>query len=223
MPEVVGSNPTFAITQKNGKTMSSDDIEKTLRDLVKLAEQDPRASGVNLDCLRVREILDRLAEYRTRFADRANKHHTDISRLQSKHDYMSGLLGRARRRLDHDGLHASESDAAEVAALIERLDSIRGRVITSRLMWGKAMPPDIAQETIGVLRAAIADANETRREYYKKTREVQQKRRAEQIENAKKAAKLVIQEVTELATPPEGNEESGSLFKKFKSFFSQTT
>ncbi|MGD9728625.1 MAG: hypothetical protein AB7L09_01360 [Nitrospira sp.] len=132
------------------------DVEKELK--ARLRE----VSGAELvaSAEEVQQLLDRLDNYRQRIQERQKTHHVELSKLQIELNDHRRCIAWARERMDPEnkGTHYSLMDIYEVAEHIKAIEKMRGKIVTSRLLYGAKADDICAEETIGVLKAAIADA-----------------------------------------------------------------
>ena len=170
-----------------------EDIEKRLKDLLKAAKSHHGVNSITLYEADVEEILGRFKDYRDRFGRNAHKSDLRVAKLQSDYQHLRCLMDSARRRLDPEGKGTGHSQVstADVALHIEAIEKARGKVVAQRLLYGSAMPGDIAEETEGVLQAAIdsAKAEEAKWRKYQKD-EWEKKKKAREESKGKKEQEL---------------------------------
>ena len=132
------------------------DVEKELKDRLRELSGDDMVASAG----EVRQLLDRLDDYRKRIQDRKHKWDAQMAPLkQELHDHRQTIAW-ARRRLDPEGkgTHFSVFDTYEVAELIKEIEKRRGKIVASRMLYGCRMTESYAEETLGVLTAAIEAA-----------------------------------------------------------------
>jgi len=132
------------------------DIEKELKG--RLRELDPEAMAASASV--VQRLLDRLDDYRKRIQDRKHKWDAQMAPLLRELHEHRRTIDWARRRLDPEGkgTHFNVLVTYEVAELIKEIEKRRGRIVASRLLYGCRLEDSYAEETIGVLKAAIEEA-----------------------------------------------------------------
>lgn len=143
----------------------NEDIEKVMkRRLSECADGDMVATGTEVGLL-----MDRLAEYRKRLSQRAHRFDVQMAPLQRELADHRRTLAWARKRLDPEskGNHYSCLDSYEGTELLREIEKRRGHVIAMRLFYGKPMSPEIAEETLGVLKAAIEEAQREKDRWFK--------------------------------------------------------
>jgi hypothetical protein len=108
----------------------------------------------------VQALLDRCDDYRKRLRERKHEHDKETAQLKSDLANYRQTLTWARQRLDPEEKKTGFSvlDTYEVSILIEEIEKRRGRVVAMRLLYGSPMDEAVAQETLGVLKHAIAEA-----------------------------------------------------------------
>lgn len=134
------------------------DVEKELKDRLREISGDTMAASA----VEVQQLLDRLDDYRKRIQDRKHKWDAQMAPLlRELHDHRRTIAW-ARRRLDPEGkgTHFSVLDSYEVAELIKEIERRRGKLVASRLLYGCRLEDSYAEETIGVLKAAIEAAKD---------------------------------------------------------------
>lgn len=142
------------------------DVEKELKQRLKeLAPDDMACSAQEAQLM-----LDRLDDYRKRLQEQRHKWDKAMSpTLKELHEHRF-MREWARKRLEK-GCHYSSLDIYEVAELIAMIEKKVGYVKASRLLSGYRLAEDYADETIGVLKAAIEAAREEKDKYYQYMRE----------------------------------------------------
>lgn len=129
------------------------DIEKTLKERLREISGNTMAASA----VEVQTLLDRVVAYRKRIQE--NKHKWDqqmAPKLRELADHRR-TIDWARRRLDPEGKGTQYSvlDVYETGELIKEIEKRRGRIVASRMLYGCRMENSYAQETFGVLKAAI--------------------------------------------------------------------
>ena len=142
----------------------NDDIEKDLKLRLRELQDDDNAASAK----EVRFLLERCKSYRDRLQERDRKHQNKLGPLRRELSDLRRLLSWARDRIDPEGkgLHYSQLDLAQTALLVKEIEQRRGKIVASRLLYGEAMSPDLAEETLGALQAAIAAAKKSRDQWY---------------------------------------------------------
>lgn len=135
----------------------TDDIEKTLKDFINSPESP---AGLHLSADEIRVMLDRLVTYRKRLHDRQHQHDLKIGKLRSELADLQQSIRWARERLDVEGCHTgfSRLDVIETSLLMKAIEERRGRIIAKRMFYGTPPSTEVAEETLGVLKAAIEEA-----------------------------------------------------------------
>lgn len=137
------------------------DIEKKLKRRVKELDDD---DIVEVSASDIQRILHRFSDYRQRFAAKSNKFDQRMAELMSKLANLEARRDRARDRLMTGGPSGgSWLEVEETAELIEEIERRRGKIVANRMLYGRQAPEELAQETIGVLNAAVDEAKEIRR------------------------------------------------------------
>lgn len=134
------------------------DVEKDLKSRLREISGDTMAASAN----EVRQLLDRLDDYRKRIQDRQRVHHGELSKLLIELNDHRRCIAWARQRMDPEGkgTHYSVMDTYEVSELISEIERRRGKIVASRLLYGCKLENSYAEETIGVLKAAIEAAKD---------------------------------------------------------------
>ena len=131
-------------------------IEKTLKHrLCELEDKDLAASKEE-----VQQLLDRLKELRDRTHTRQCKWDIQMAPLRAELGEHRRRVAWARRRLDPENKHTGFSvmDVWETAECVAAIEEKRGRIITSRLLYGSEVPDEVRAEKISVLEAAVRQA-----------------------------------------------------------------
>lgn len=147
--------------------MSKTDVEKLTKDrLKKLDDVAAEFSIVPMPVEHVRALLNRLDVYRQRLKEVHDSYHRKMGPLQRKVSDQESTLAMARERMDPEryGTHFSECDQYRVGEHIKAIEKVRGRIVAQRLLYGQ--PADTANETLGVLEAAIEETNREKQKWY---------------------------------------------------------
>jgi len=164
----------------------TNDVEKDLKDRVQeLADADSAASAAE-----VRLLLDRCKSYRDRLRDREHKNNEKMAPLQSELAEHRFFLAWAHRKLDPEmrGTGRSVMDVYDTAFFLKEIEKRRGHVIASRLIYGEAMPSELAHETLGALQAGIDEALAEQQRWIKYREGAQERERGVRLRLKKKLA-----------------------------------
>jgi len=148
------------------------DVEQELKQRLKELDGGDMAASAD----EVQQLLTRLNDYRERLQNKKHKWDAAMApqmRELAEHRWMQQW---ARKRLSKE-LGYSALDVCEVAELIAMIERKVGHATASRLLYGQQMGPELANETLGVLQAAIdktKEAEETWRRYLKEERHKKQ-------------------------------------------------
>lgn len=144
----------------------TDDIERTLKEFLSSPESQ---EGIHLSADDVRTMLDRLGSYRERLRTKQGQFDKKLGVLQRELADLRQSIQWARERLDAEGLitHYSYMDQIETALLMKAIEQKRGRIVAQRMFWGDKPSQEISEETLGVLKAAIEEAQRERDRWYR--------------------------------------------------------
>lgn len=147
------------------------DVEQELKR--RLKELDGGAMAASAD--EVQRLLTRLNDYRERLQNK--KHKWDVAMAPqlkelNEHRWMGQW---ARKRLSKE-LGYSTLDVCEVAELIAVIEKKVGYATASRLLYGQQMSPELANETLGVLQAAIDKTKEAEETWWRYLKEERHKK-----------------------------------------------
>lgn len=139
------------------------DVERELKQRLKELKGGDMAASAD----EVQQLLSRLVDYRKRMQE--NKHKWDQRvgpQLRELHSHRQAV-GWALQRLDPEelGTNYSVMNMYETAELIKEVEKRRGKIVMSRMLYGCRLEDSYAQETIGVLKAAIQAAKDEQRRW----------------------------------------------------------